>query len=104
LFQTWLLVIHGPLKGRSAFTYRQNASTHGPPTSSAVLANLDGFSLSEIPCETSEKRDRLGSGKNFIQQSLLQNSFALKAYFLTGSAGRSDVVFAQYLNRSSGLF
>jgi hypothetical protein len=46
----------------SAFAYRPNASTHGPPTSSAVLANLGDF-LCGITCETSEKRDQLGSGK-----------------------------------------
>ena len=40
--------------------------------------SMDSF-LSEIPRETSEKRDQFGSGKNFIRQPLLQNSFALLA-------------------------
>jgi hypothetical protein len=49
--------------------YHQNASTHGPPTSSAVLANLGDF-LCETTCETSEKRDQLGSDKEQTRNAL----------------------------------
>ncbi len=38
LFQEWLLAIHGPLKGRSAFTYRQNASTPKNMSGTAIRA------------------------------------------------------------------
>ena len=60
---SWLLATYGPHNKRISFLLSfQNASTHGPPTSSAVLANLGDF-LCGITCETSEKRDQLGSGK-----------------------------------------
>src|SRR6267143_6056538 len=32
-------------EGRTAFSYHQNASTHGPPTPSAVLADLRDYTL-----------------------------------------------------------
>ena len=38
-------------EGRTAFSYHQNASTHGPPTSSAVLVNLgSAYAATQVPC------------------------------------------------------
>jgi hypothetical protein len=64
IFPNWLLATYGPLKSRSAFTYRPNGSTpkhlrgrhmslrqglrlheRASPTSSAVLVNLGGLSF-----------------------------------------------------------
>ena len=38
-------------EGRTAFSYHQNASTHGPPTSSAVLVNLGDLSMAASPAK-----------------------------------------------------
>jgi hypothetical protein len=53
----------------SAFTYHQNASTHGPPTSSAVLVNLGASLFVGSTCETSKKRDQLGSCCDIVNRS-----------------------------------
>ena len=56
-----------------------NASTHGPPTSSAVLVNLGVVSLfTESSCQPSEKRDRASSHWDLSQTAgLLVNALDL---------------------------
>ncbi len=52
----YLLATHGPANAGSVFSYRWNASAHGPPTFSAVLANREArcdatsLVLSDISC------------------------------------------------------
>jgi hypothetical protein len=67
-----------PSRDRLSLIVRTLQHTGLPHPVLSSPTSMDSF-LSEIPCETSEKRDQFGSGKNFIQQSLLQNSFAPKA-------------------------
>jgi hypothetical protein len=51
----------GPHHCESAFAYRQSALTHGPPTSSAVLASLGDWQKTASPGKQVRKRDQPGS-------------------------------------------
>src|SRR5712692_8938870 len=78
----------------SAFTYRQNISTHGPPTSSAVLANLGRLFITRLPA----KRVR-----NATNLALLLSYKALSENWLplrVPSATSDKTVSGDIVNRS----